>query len=65
MRTVILKEKQGKDDIYIAFVGKFMLGFTLLLLFVGKTPTETLLGITLSILSGIRDNCAQSYRDKG
>ena len=65
MRTVILKGKQRKDDMYIAFIGKFMLGFTLSLLFVGKTPTEALLGITLSILSGIRDNCAQSYRDKG
>ena len=50
---------------YIASVGKFMLGFTFSLLFVGKTPTETLLGITRSILSGIKDNCAQSYRDKG
>ena len=37
-----------------------MLGFTLSLLFVGKTPTETLLGITLSI----RDK-GQGIRDKG
>ena len=55
IRTVILKGKEGKDDMCIESVGKFMLGFNFSLLFVGKTPTETLLGITLSILPGIRD----------
>ena len=55
-RTISLKAKQKKDDMYIASVEKFMLGFTFSLSFVGKTPTE--------ILLGIRDNCAQNYMDK-
>ena len=65
IRTVILKGKHEKDDMYIAFVDKFMLCFTFSLSFVGNTATEILLGITLLILLGIRDNCAQNYRDKG
>ena len=49
---------------YIASVEIFMLGsvgFTFSLSCVGKTPT----GITLFTLLGIRDNCAQNYRNKG
>ena len=57
IRTVIIKAKHEKDDMCIASVEKFMLDFTFLLSFLGKTPTE--------ILLGIRDNCVQNYRDKG
>ena len=57
-----------KDNIYIASVEKFMISLTFSLSFVGKTPAEMLLGITLLILLGItllillgiRDNYAQN-----